>query len=169
MSLVRRYLRRPSPPTLVAIAALLVASTGMAAAAIPDSDGVIHACLNNRTGAVRIIDTEAPVSATCTSKETALSWNQTGPAGEPGPAGSVSATYVRSSTSTGAAQVNCDTGDIVTGGGGSAAFASLEAAYPYVAFSFPNPPSDVPIGYRAESANDSAQVTAYVVCAEAAP
>jgi hypothetical protein len=154
---------------LVAIAALLVASTGLAAAAIPDADGVIHACFNKRTGAVRIIDTEAPVSATCTSKETALSWNQTGPAGQPGPAGSVSATYVRSSTSTGTAQANCDSGDIVTGGGGSAAFAALEAAYPVVAFSFPNPPSDVPIGYLAESTSSTGQVTAYVVCAEAAP
>jgi hypothetical protein len=154
---------------IVAIAALLIATTGMAAAAIPDADGVIHACLNKRTGAVRIIDTEAPVSATCTNKETALNWNQSGPPGEPGPAGSVSATYRRSATSVGSAQVNCDTGDIVTGGGGDASFGSLREVFPVVAFSFPNPPSDVPIGYQAESTDSTATVTAYVVCADATP
>lgn len=49
---------------------------GVAAASIPDGAGVIHACYTRSSGALRIADT-----ALCTSKETALSWNNVGPAG----------------------------------------------------------------------------------------
>jgi len=49
---------------------------GVAAASIPDSAGVIHACYTRSSGALRIADTAA-----CTSKETGLSWNNVGPAG----------------------------------------------------------------------------------------
>jgi hypothetical protein len=56
---------------IVAVAAVLVATSGAALAAIPDANGVIHGCINNRTGALRVIDSEAPASQTCTSKETA--------------------------------------------------------------------------------------------------
>ena len=59
--------------TAGAIAAVL---GGVAAASIPDSAGVIHACYTRSSGALRIADTTA-----CTSKETALSWNNVGPAG----------------------------------------------------------------------------------------
>jgi hypothetical protein len=56
-----------------------------ATAAIPDSNGVIHGCRSNKTGAVRVIDTEK--GQTCTKDEAALPWNQTGPQGPAGPAG----------------------------------------------------------------------------------
>jgi hypothetical protein len=59
-----------------AAATVAAVAGGVAAASIPDGGGVIHACYLRNTGALRIADT-----ATCTSKETVLSWNQVGPAG----------------------------------------------------------------------------------------
>ena len=53
-------------------------------AAIPDASGVIHACYR-ANGNLRLVD-----KSSCTSSETALTWNQTGPqgpAGAPGPQG----------------------------------------------------------------------------------
>jgi hypothetical protein len=67
-----------------------------------DSEGVLHGCVNKKTGALRVV---LP-GAACKSTENALSWNQvgeagpqgpagargeTGPQGEPGPAGTLSA------------------------------------------------------------------------------
>jgi hypothetical protein len=68
---------------LVALAIATVAVAGAALAAIPDRDGVIHACRNVHSGAVRIV---AKASA-CRSGERALAWNQRGAAGPTGPAG----------------------------------------------------------------------------------
>jgi hypothetical protein len=50
-------------------------------AAIPDPNGVIHACYRPN-GNLRLVD-----KSSCTSNETAISWNQTGPAGPQGDAG----------------------------------------------------------------------------------
>jgi hypothetical protein len=61
----------------VAGATLLVMLSGIASAAIPDSGGVIHGCYKTSDGKLRVINTEA--GQTCSSGETALSWNQTGP------------------------------------------------------------------------------------------
>jgi hypothetical protein len=74
----------------IPIAAVLVAivGAGIAVAAIPDANGVIHGCRDNKTGALRVIDSEA--GQECGSRETALNWNQTGPQGPvglQGPAG----------------------------------------------------------------------------------
>ena len=68
---------------LVAGAALLLAG-GVAYATIPDSGGVIHGCYA-KNGSLRVVDTAA--GEACSSKETALTWNQTGPQGPPGPQG----------------------------------------------------------------------------------
>jgi hypothetical protein len=64
---------------------LVLAGTAVAAAAIPDSNGVIHACRDLRSGVLRVIDNEAGQS--CTNKEAELTWNQTGPQGPPGLSG----------------------------------------------------------------------------------
>jgi hypothetical protein len=45
--------------------------------------GVINACYD-KSGNLRVID---PSSSSCKNNETALDWNQTGPAGPPGPPG----------------------------------------------------------------------------------
>jgi hypothetical protein len=68
---------------IVLVAALAIA--GFAYAAIPDSSGVIHGCYSTKNGALRAIDS----SAKCVNTELALNWNQTGPKGDPGPAGAI--------------------------------------------------------------------------------
>src|SRR6476660_3793458 len=61
---------------------------GVAWADIPDS-GVIQGCYANKVGSLRVIDSSA--GGRCDAKrETALNWNQTGPAGPPGVAGPTS-------------------------------------------------------------------------------
>src|SRR5690242_14370074 len=63
---------------------------GVAWAAIPDSGGVIHACVLNATKTIRLIDTSKPASdltGHCTSLETQLTWSQRGPSGPTGPKG----------------------------------------------------------------------------------
>ena len=54
---------------------------GVSLASIPDSNGIFHACYDNKTGVARIIDA---ATASCTSKETAASWSMIGPIGPPG-------------------------------------------------------------------------------------
>src|SRR3989442_7513098 len=67
--------------------AAAAATGGVAYATIPDSSGVIHSCYTKSTGTIRIIDATV---TNCKSGETALTWNNTGPAGPvglQGPAG----------------------------------------------------------------------------------
>lgn len=92
MSLRRRLV--PSPAVAVSMAALIVALCGVAVAAIPGPDGVIHACIAkddlvkqlgaalapitqavSPKGALRVIDS----GESCGAGETALNFNQTGP------------------------------------------------------------------------------------------
>jgi hypothetical protein len=78
------------------VAGFTVGGLALAEAAIPDAQGVIHACRHNNTGALRVIDSET--GRTCGSNETPLNWNQVGPqgpAGPPGPAGSTGYEVVR--------------------------------------------------------------------------
>jgi len=73
------------------IAALTVVAAAIAAtaafAAIPDGGGVIHGCYVQATGTLRVTDTQTNVPKACTSKETALDWNQQGPQGLQGTPG----------------------------------------------------------------------------------
>jgi hypothetical protein len=72
---------------LVPVAAVLVVLVAAVAAtaAIPDANGVIHGCRSNKTGALRVIDSEQ--DQTCGKDEAPLTWNQTGTTGLAGPAG----------------------------------------------------------------------------------
>jgi hypothetical protein len=66
------------------VASLVVVVVAAVRAAIPDPSGAIHACYRSN-GNLRLVDKSG-----CTSAETALTWNQTGPqgpAGTPGPQG----------------------------------------------------------------------------------
>jgi hypothetical protein len=84
---MRKLLQRPSPSMAVALASLVVALGGVGYAAIPDSTRVIHACYG-KTGALRLIDTEADPPQTCKPHETSVDWPG---ASVPGPgAGTVS-------------------------------------------------------------------------------
>jgi hypothetical protein len=66
--------------TLLAIVGLLTIGGGIAYAAIPGSDGVIHGCYKEVKGDLRVVDYDA----SCAANETRLTWNQVGP---PGPQG----------------------------------------------------------------------------------
>jgi hypothetical protein len=86
------------------VATVVAASLGGAAitlGAIPGTSGVISGCYAKSTGSLRVVDTEA--GASCDArKESALSWNQKGPAGPqgpPGPPGVVATHEVIASTS----------------------------------------------------------------------
>lgn len=59
------------------------ATFALATDGIPASDGRIFACYNDTTGALRAI---SPMDR-CLGHETAIDWNQTGPAGATGPQG----------------------------------------------------------------------------------
>jgi hypothetical protein len=72
----------------VALVAGLVAG-GVAVAAIPDGDGVIHSCARNRDGRLRVIDPDE--DETCRKSEKALDFNQSGPVGPAGAAGGTGA------------------------------------------------------------------------------
>jgi hypothetical protein len=78
---------------LLAVGGLALAS-GAVYAAIPDSNGVIHGCIDNRTAirgtnALRVFDTAE--TAACPSGMTPLQWNQTGPQGPQGEQGATGA------------------------------------------------------------------------------
>lgn len=71
---LRRKLGRPSPATLLALVALVVASSGVAMGAIPGaSDGTITTCADSK-GALRVIDAEAGETCNATRAETTLAW-----------------------------------------------------------------------------------------------
>lgn len=67
---------------LAVVGAALMGSitTAVVMAAIPGSDGIIHGCYRNsgvqNSGQLRVIDN---TTSTCSSSETALDWNQSGP------------------------------------------------------------------------------------------
>ena len=63
-----------------ALAAVL-AATGLAV--IPGPDGVIDACFKDNKGTLRVVE----AGDACLPSESALSWNQAGPAGPAGPVG----------------------------------------------------------------------------------
>ena len=67
---------------VVLLGSLVMAAVAVAQAAIPDEDGVIHACYANNNGDLRVVDGES-----CRNNETELSWSQAGPEGAEGPQG----------------------------------------------------------------------------------
>ena len=59
-------------------AAVTAVVAGVSYAAVPDGDGMIHACFDRQSGQLRIFDPETNTPKACGSKETAISWNQQG-------------------------------------------------------------------------------------------
>ena len=60
---------------LLMAAFFAAAATGVAVAAIPDSSGVFHACADNKSGNVRLVDPAK--GQVCKTSETAVSWGGT--------------------------------------------------------------------------------------------
>jgi hypothetical protein len=117
--------------TVLGAAVALAAASGIAYAAIPGPDGVIHGCLT-ASGGVRVIDPSA--GGSCSTGESALNWNvlgakgpaglqgTPGPTGQPGPAGSSG--YERNvqqfntdQNGDGTGEVDCSSGKRVLNGG----------------------------------------------------
>ena len=76
-------LRTPSPATVVAIAAFVIATSGVAIGSVAARDGKITACYSTKNGALRLID----AGKKCRKSEKRIAWNQRGrrgPAGEEG-------------------------------------------------------------------------------------
>jgi hypothetical protein len=76
----RRQRRIAGVVAVVLIVALL---GGIAYAAIPDANGVIHGCYKDVSGNLRVVDS----ATSCLPSETAISWNQSGQQGPPGLSG----------------------------------------------------------------------------------
>ena len=91
---MRGKLFRPAIVGLVIVGAL--AAGGIAYATIPDAGGVIHGCYQKKQGTFRVIDTDQ--SQTCSSSETSLDFNQTGPQGQPGTTGATGPTGATGAT-----------------------------------------------------------------------
>ncbi len=76
---------------LLGIIFLPVVFGGVALAGIPDPNGIITGCYDQKSGALRVIDASA--GQQCDAKEAQLTWSQTGPQGpkgdkgDPGPQG----------------------------------------------------------------------------------
>ena len=85
---VRIRLGRPSPATVLSLVALVMATSGLAVAAIPGSGGRIVGCSHKRTGVVRLVDAERK----CRRTEHVVTWNEQG---VPGPAGNQGAEGAR--------------------------------------------------------------------------
>ena len=80
--------RIPLPVAVLITVGALILGSGAAYAAhkitSPDPvTQVIHACYNNNSGTIKLVNTGQP----CHENETAIQWNQTGPAGPTGPQG----------------------------------------------------------------------------------
>jgi len=69
--------------TALVLGGCCIVAAGIAYAAIPDSNGVIHGCYNKTTGALRV----AVSGKGCGSNELPLDWNSSGPPGPTGPTG----------------------------------------------------------------------------------
>jgi hypothetical protein len=111
---------RKTKSGVLGVAALLALAAGAAYATIPDAQGVIHACYDNQSGQARIVDTTPnSLPKGCGAKETAISWNQTGPAGPPGVLGFYTVENGIDVPPHGDEfeSLECDPGDRATGGG----------------------------------------------------
>ena len=139
-----------------------VVGAGIAYASIPATDGTIHGCYSSDTlgtGDLYVIDD----AATCPSGYTALNWNQEG---SPGVSGYevVTDSYTNTSaqSQTSSVEVNCPTGKVALGGGGSGSF-FIQKSQPIVS-------GGSAVGWDVqvhEEGNSSDPITAYgfAICA----
>jgi hypothetical protein len=72
LSRLRSRAGAPSPATVIALVALVVALGGVTYAAIPSPDGTISGCYSTSTGTLRVVD--AAGDEDCASGEKAIAW-----------------------------------------------------------------------------------------------
>jgi hypothetical protein len=130
LSKLRGFVRTPSPATVMAFVAMVLAAGGFAFAAIPDSKGVIHGCYQKKKGTLRVVSSESKCKK---KREKAISWNQKGATGGPGIQGAQGVAGKNAATSItirtflanfagngtlGEAGATCNAGEKLIGGGG---------------------------------------------------
>ena len=71
----------------VLVGTVAALGVGVAYASIPGPNGVIRACYDNQSGQTRIVDLQTGLPKGCGSRESLISWNQTGPKGDKGDQG----------------------------------------------------------------------------------
>jgi hypothetical protein len=134
------------------------------------TQGIIHACVNNNSGTIKIID----ASTTCGANEIALDWNASGLPGTPGVSGleTVKTTLNNVTTTTDLlATASCPAGKLVLGGGAEILNRFNVNNRIYLKASFPSGPT----GWSAVAAviegADSGlfSFTVYAICANVAP
>jgi hypothetical protein len=160
---------------VVGVLVLAIAGVATGLAAIPGSDGVIHACSGK--GGLRVIDAEA--GEKCHKREDALSWSQRGPQGEPGASGYeiVKQSGNRTTDLVGLyvmyVDVGCPAGKKAVGGGGTGyvdggdtfiGYAHLNESSPLAGGSGWRVGLGTPTGAAYEPDDDVLQFDAYAVC-----
>jgi hypothetical protein len=81
--MLEKWRSRVTYANVASTAALVLAMSGFAVAAVPGSGRVIHGCYSKRGGSLRVV----AASAKCARSESAISWNQQGPRGPVGAKG----------------------------------------------------------------------------------
>jgi len=133
--------------------------------------GVIHSCINNSSGTIKIVSPDGA----CLNNEIAVDWNAQGLQGPPGAQGAAGATNVRyrSAQATGVARAFCQSGEKLTGGGGfiedpsgsGAIEKKLRQTYPISDPSGTIAFDTTAIGWQAASSDFSGNVIAFAICA----
>lgn len=172
--MLRKLSRSRLASASVVSSVLLVLAGAVAFANIPDSAGVIHGCYKNATGGLRVIDS---ATDTCRPNETAISWNQVGPAGATGPQGPqgpsgvvgiqiVNATTAEDTSTYKTVTATCPAGTkIVSGGAGVFWTDSDPTLRPHLLSSFVFPAGTN--GWYAEAAAPSAATGRWYLQAQA--
>ena len=176
---------RLSYANVMATGAMFVALGGGAYAltGIPDRSGSYHGCVGT-TGALRVVTKASSCRKTRTVKrgkrrvripgESAIAWNQQGPAGVQGvqgiqggagKAGATNVTVRQSAVGTGDVTATCNAGELAVGGGANA---QPNATYIYLSLPVDST-TNVPVGHAPTAwrirAEGAATLQAFVVCA----
>jgi hypothetical protein len=164
-----------------------LAGGAYALSGVPDRGGVYRACVDDKTGALRVVAKAASCRKATTVKrgkrrvripgESAIAWNQQGPPGIQGvqgvqgvgKAGATNVTVRQSASGTGDVTATCDPGERAVGGGANA---QPSAAHIYLSLPVDSTnlaaTGHAPTGWRIraeDNAGTPASVTAFVVCA----
>jgi len=130
--------------------------------------GVIHACVNSSSGALKIVET----GRECGHNSRPLQWNVTGPSGPSGPtgpagpAGPTSVQAYSAQASGASARVFCPTGTKVVGGGAFSTSPSiaLHQNFP-IDSTGANPSGTNTAGWQGATVNFAGTVQVFVLCA----
>jgi hypothetical protein len=139
---------------------VLSVGVGVGVATIPGSDGMIAACYDKSTGALRVKDAES--GDRCRGNERRISWPASAPAPKP-----VVYTYRSVQAEGGAARVFCNPGEKVTGGGGytSSDSEGLTQSFPIGDATGVNAFGQTAVGWQVANEDFGDTVVAFVICA----